>query len=92
MRQILKALVDGQLERPAFARCLQIFDVLNNSALAILDDTLLASRACERALLGELDTFLSLIILASKADDVGRDIARGVEATKFALLEHAGNF
>ena len=92
VRQILKALVDRELERFTFAWRFQIFNVFNNTALAILDHALLSGGTGEHGLLRKLDTFLPLIIETGEADNVRGYITRRIEATKFALLKHTRDF
>ena len=92
MGEILKALINRQIQGFTFARRFQIFDVLNDTTLAILDHALLSRSPGKHGLLRELDAFLTLIVQTSKTDDVRGNVARRIVATEFALLKHAGNF
>ena len=92
MRKILEAFINRKLDGFAFAGHLEIFDFLNDAALAVLNDALLSGGTCQCALLCQLDAFLTLIVHTGEANDVRGHITGGIVAAKLALLKNTGNF
>ena len=93
IRQVLDAQVDAGDQVAAGVRRADAFDVLDRAAETILNDALGAGLRAEPAVVRQLQSFLSdVVVLLGEAEQMAGDFARRIEALIFAQQVNAGNF
>ena len=81
----MNALIDAEIDVLTGARRAQTFDVFHHPSESVLDHATLARLALENVVVGQLYTFLALVIDIGEAKNVRRDLAGRVIATLFFL-------
>ena len=76
--QVLQALVQGQGQRLSGNGLFDVFYVLDDGTVQVLQHPFLARVAAQPVVKGEFDAFLSLIIDIGKPNQVGSHLAQGV--------------
>ncbi len=92
MRQILHAPVDGKHQILAILRHFHRLQILDDTALPVLDDTATAFLAGQQILCSQLEAFAADLIDAGEPDQMCRDLAGRVIAPVLALHVDARDF